>query len=47
MAAALLLLLDDAKEPNEAMALVRDRRPKARLNELQKRAVVSFASRIK
>ena len=47
VAAALLLLLDDAKEPNEAMALVRDRRPKARLNELQKRAVVSFASRIK
>ena len=46
-AAALLLLLGIAEEPNEAVALVRDRRPKARLNASQKRAVVSFASRIK
>ncbi len=46
-AAALLLLLGNAEEANEAVALVRDRRPKARLNASQKRAVVSFASRIK
>ncbi len=44
VAAALLLRHGDARDAGEAMAMVRDRRPKARLSGAQERALVSFAT---